>query len=659
MDNLVHILDANYIPITQPIDSYSSLSYEDKWDDYGSFKLVCSPSLFQDITPGKRVRVNGKTFLLDGIKTKDVTANKEMSLSGRGLKALLDKVVNPAPIRIRGNMEAQIRSVVAALATTGFQAVNKFALAPAHGCQNSIDIVVPRGSLGKWLLTTLNLRGFSYTIEYDQYTDTVVFDIVQEADRSNDQTVNAPVIFSAQVGNIENVEYSKSDADACNLAIVYDDETGEVVYVDESDGEEKRALIVQGKSANIASDGGLFVVVGDTGKIFTSANGLSFSLKSTSGLYQTNSINYVAGEFVLIGYDSGAIGRIDTSTDGITWTTVNTIAGRNLQRIIYNDGLYIITARGFSTDADKTWVLSGYDLSDLTETAFGLDTSGTPSLVNGSYVIPCVNQTTDEAVFYASDYGIDWERHAFPLPAHDVSAGQWGGFSNVISFSGELIALGFVNPIGASAKTLLIAKTADNFETCEIKIINGLTGASSAIVHNGVIVTAGNTIMYSADGESFNFASGLAGYQFDGGVVSDGATLHAYSYIGKKHVYSTNGIDWTMEDLPIASTYVYYYSYGASSQHISMAEIGRAALQEARSVEVIDGDILPGVAPIIGTDCNVGDIVSVVGKGIAASKRLVSAKTVIEPKSHYTVPKFGTDYLSLTSFIKKEIAKNV
>lgn len=675
MDNIVHFLDANYVPITQPIDTYSSLTYTPKWDEYGEFKFVSKPSLFASIKLAKRVMVNGKTFLLDNIKTKDASANDEMSVSGRSLEALLDKVVNPAPIRIRGNMEVQIRAVVTSLAITGLQAVTKLALGTLHGYQNSIDIVVPRGSLGLWLYTTLNQRGFSYTIEYDQASDSVLFDIVQEVDRSNDQEVNEPVIFSSQKGNIENVEYSKSDTDACNLAIVYDDETGEVVYVDESNGEEKRALIVQGKSANTADDDSLYFAKGsDARSIYTSSDGLTFTLRYTFPADITiESIAYGAGMFMACGYNTSNVGIVAISYDAVSWVTSYTNVSLRLQRMAYNDGVFVITgSAGNNPDFYAATILSSYDGYTFSSTYLNGDTvNGSASYEDGMWFVCARNYTTNDIIVYRSTYGFVWERKAFTAPAFDPPSGitPRTQMHKVVKSGGSLFAVGFFDPAGSSnAGDLIVAESADLFDTCEIMTFPSIVnpGALKGAASDGarIVVSGDYGIVYSTDG--FATASGiLYDVTYNGSSVTYNGIFTVYRYDAStgdvSRVYTSDMVTWSNSLVPTLPDYSRIVVYGSSTQVMSMGDIGRAALAEARAVEVIDGDILPNVAPIIGTDCNVGDITSVVdiNRGIIATKRLVAAQTVIEGRKHYTIPKFGTDYLSLTKYIKKEIAKNV
>lgn len=77
-------------------------------------------------------------------------------------------------------------------------------------------------------------------------------------------------------------------------------------------------------------------------------------------------------------------------------------------------------------------------------------------------------------------------------------------------------------------------------------------------------------------------------------------------------------------------------------------------------VELVSGDLLPTARPMIGVDCNVGDVVDIVDKerGIIVSKILSEAQTVYErDKNGIIYPNFGDGYLNLKKYIKKEVDK--
>ena len=61
---------------------------------------------------------------------------------------------------------------------------------------------------------------------------------------------------------------------------------------------------------------GIFVVVGNSGKILTSTDGISWTSTTSGTTSHLQGVTYEAGKFIAVGQS----GRIITSTDGISWS---------------------------------------------------------------------------------------------------------------------------------------------------------------------------------------------------------------------------------------------------------------------------------------------------------------------------------------------------
>jgi len=90
---------------------------------------------------------------------------------------------------------------------------------------------------------------------------------------------------------------------------------------------------------------GLFVAVGQNGKISTSSDGITWTAR-TAGV-STNSLYYVAylnSLWIAVGNGAnGGTGGITTSSDGITWTKRSTPStmGSELKSVTYGNGYYV------------------------------------------------------------------------------------------------------------------------------------------------------------------------------------------------------------------------------------------------------------------------------------------------------------------------------
>ena len=75
----IYLLDENFEIYGKPIDTFSSLTYTDRWSEDGDFKLVLPVGKYNDVKGASYVYVNGRTFEISTIKTKDLNANGELS----------------------------------------------------------------------------------------------------------------------------------------------------------------------------------------------------------------------------------------------------------------------------------------------------------------------------------------------------------------------------------------------------------------------------------------------------------------------------------------------------------------------------------------------------------------------------------------------------
>ena len=155
----ITLLDENFEVYGSPIDTFSALTYTDRWSADGDFKLILPVGKYNDVKDAAYVYVDGRTFEISDIKTKDRDANNQLTLSGHSLNVLLDRVVITEPERIQGNLEVEIRALVNEYCGQGFQAIDKFAFETLNGYARAIDANALRGSLADFLYTELNARG--------------------------------------------------------------------------------------------------------------------------------------------------------------------------------------------------------------------------------------------------------------------------------------------------------------------------------------------------------------------------------------------------------------------------------------------------------------------------------------------------------------------
>lgn len=83
-----------------------------------------------------------------------------------------------------------------------------------------------------------------------------------------------------------------------------------------------------------------FVVVGDAGLVWTSPDGLNWTVRTSGTTNNIYKVTYGAGLYVAVGYH----GLILTSPDGITWTERKPAVGDSLTSVVYNGSNLYVTA---------------------------------------------------------------------------------------------------------------------------------------------------------------------------------------------------------------------------------------------------------------------------------------------------------------------------
>lgn len=648
----IKLYDANFETTGKVIDTFSSLSYTDRWNADGDFKLVLPVSEYNTVKDAKYLAVDGRTFEISQINTADTSASDELTIAGHDLNVLLDRVVITDPVRVQGNLETQIRALVSGYAITGWQSVPRLVLGTSQGYARAIDANATRGSLGAFLYTELNKRGFSYELNYDPAADEITFDIVQSKDRTEDQEDNAQAVFSAQKENLENMEYEKNESDYYNCAVVCDeDETApSTAVVDLSNGEAKRTIyIAAGNVYEDTENPPLYVMVGTystgVGYIASSNDGQNWTNRVTTGVNPCFASDYQNGKFIV-----GAGGYVHTSTDGITWSTTLVAAGKSIEGVGYNDGIYLafdsVGGTYYSYDA-ITWHAATHDTTE--------------KIVNAVYAAKqfvAFSAGTSSIKKITSASGTTWESESIIVPG-----ATYGSRLLRTCIKDDLIVSVGYGYDGVTNIPLSIVSN-DFGETVSINSIISLSGKQFLDMATGlgvfVAVGQSNLIAWSTDGKTWNDVHPAGGTPDYISVTFDGTLFHAYSATTKHHAYSADGKVWTLTSFTTTATLIDAVIYGAAQRQYSLYSIGYNQLQNYKMVELVSGDLLPTAHPKIGTDCNVGDLVDIVDKerGIIVSKILTEAQTVYErDKNGIVYPNFGDGYMDLKKYIKKEVDK--
>lgn len=113
--------------------------------------------------------------------------------------------------------------------------------------------------LGTKLYSILEPRELSYRVRYDYESNKLIFEVWQGLDRTQSQTENSWVTFSADFGNLQGRTFDMDDSAYKNYAIipVDADEDGiemDTFYVDLSNGGRKRKIVFDMRSETVSEE---------------------------------------------------------------------------------------------------------------------------------------------------------------------------------------------------------------------------------------------------------------------------------------------------------------------------------------------------------------------------------------------------------------------
>jgi photosystem II stability/assembly factor-like uncharacterized protein len=82
-----------------------------------------------------------------------------------------------------------------------------------------------------------------------------------------------------------------------------------------------------------------WLIGADSGKLWVSQTGTTYSeITSPFGTSDVNDVGYLNNEYWAAGND----GKLAKSTDGLTWSTINTSQSTAINSVAYGNGLYYI-----------------------------------------------------------------------------------------------------------------------------------------------------------------------------------------------------------------------------------------------------------------------------------------------------------------------------
>lgn len=151
----------------------------------------------------------------------DVEKGWILTVTGKGLKNILSRRVVWQQINMIGLVEDAIREVITQNVISpedSDRTITDFTLATAKGYTDELEVQLFGENIADWLESI----GQTFGIGWDVYIKNgkYVFTIKKGADRTFDQNINVPVVFSPEYDNLAKSTYRYNKGDYCNAALI-------------------------------------------------------------------------------------------------------------------------------------------------------------------------------------------------------------------------------------------------------------------------------------------------------------------------------------------------------------------------------------------------------------------------------------------------------
>ncbi|MBI3851930.1 MAG: hypothetical protein HY298_16865 [Verrucomicrobia bacterium] len=186
---------------------------------------------------------------------------------------------------------------------------------------------------------------------------------------------------------------------------------------------------------------GLFVTVGDTGRIQTSDVGVDWTNHVSGTTNDLYGVAYGGGSFVVV----GANGTIVTSADGLNWTNRASGVTNFLRSVAYGDGVFVAVGHDgtiLSSTNGSDWSSSS---SGTTNFLFGVGHGSTNFVAVGA-----------AGTILSSTNAVDWSPR---------NSGVTNNFFSVAYGDGRFVTVGLAGQILYSGTPSPPTLTADNYST--------------------------------------------------------------------------------------------------------------------------------------------------------------------------------------------------
>ncbi|PWK13487.1 cadherin-like beta sandwich domain-containing protein [Tumebacillus permanentifrigoris] len=282
----------------------------------------------------------------------------------------------------------------------------------------------------------------------------------------------------------------------------------------------------------VTSGGGKIVAVGANGTVVTSVDGVTWTSTSlgSSTLY---AVKYAGGMFLT----SGGAGKLFTSANGTSWTNQATGTANDLNGIAFANGLYVVAGDKIlltSTDG-SAWTTRTLPVGASTQTLYGVSYGGNKFVAVGA----------GDTIVSSTD-GVTWSLETSSsagttLLGASSGGGKWvtvgtSGFlqtqamSSNANLSGLTLSAGTLSPVFAAGTTSYTASVSSG--TTSVQVTPTIADATATVTVNGAAAISGNASTVSLNPGANPIPVVV--------TAQDGVTQKTYTVTVTRAVASTN-----------------------------------------------------------------------------------------------------------------------
>ncbi len=205
------VMDKNF-QILRVVDDFVSLSWNPRFFGVGDFQLECPIKYFDDLLQAKYIGRNGdnETGVIEmDMLQKDEVGAKSILVKGKFIKQLLD---DRAVERQTNFNNKTVEDVILTLIETHFinnKRFERFEVKRTGEVTKRITTQITGGSVLERIMKIEEEQGVACIVEYDAIRDRIICSVKQGINHSQDQQANDWVVFSEDLENVYDYEYTK------------------------------------------------------------------------------------------------------------------------------------------------------------------------------------------------------------------------------------------------------------------------------------------------------------------------------------------------------------------------------------------------------------------------------------------------------------------